>query len=477
MRHFRLAHGGNGTEGTRDVKFLMAKCVWGAAYVRTMLTVNLPSLLAPGNLPALRDAGIEHALYTTPEDGAVIEAHPAYQALRRTIPCRIVRLDAPPPSKGDYFANIARMNQAHCRILETCEALSAVWLFDQPDHVWGDGSLRFLIDRARAGARCVMFAGVRTVLEDMIPALESWRSPDSTTLALTNRDLLRIALQCCHSHDAVRFWGMPIACTWPHHVNWRVTPDAFLRRAFFAQPFLMAAPGNGARPERSVDADYIHRAFPDMAGVEFVRDTDDFLVIEVSRRQLMPEYNPQPLTVPMIAAWATKNANSHHMDSFEHAIRFHADGVPERCWRHIERFAGTVAGTVRTMRTLHEVFAAIAGERPVLATLFGRLLRNPTVHARVQIPERFTLLLPDEEELALLLGENDDALARRAADHILPGDRTMVELLGEGEVLSIGGRCLTVRPVGGDAAVEGRRVTIRDGRLEGIRFHGITAPL
>ena len=192
------------------MRLSIAKCVWGARYVRTMLDVNLPSLLAPGNVPAAAARlPLEHLLVTTPADRAVIEAHPAYQALTRLIPCRIEPLQEM-AATPDYMGQINQMNLAHRQILADCRARDATWVFDQPDHVWGDGSLDHLATLALRGARCVLFAGIRTNREQMVPILENWRGDATGTgpvMAIGNEPLLRLAIEHMHVHDQIRFWG------------------------------------------------------------------------------------------------------------------------------------------------------------------------------------------------------------------------------------------------------------------------------
>lgn len=458
------------------MKFRVAKCVWGAAYVDTLLTLNLPTLLAPGNLPALRGESVEHVIYTTAEDKAVIERHPAYHALRQAVPSRIVTLSVRRPSGEDYPTNIARMNDAHCRILRDCEEAGAAWLFDQPDHIWGDGSLRYLVERAHAGARCVMFAGIRTILEGIGPELTAARAPSGERIALSNRDLLRLAIRHMHAHDRVRFWRTPVACTWPHHVSWRAGPTGFLRRAFFSQPFLIASPESGRMPERSVDADYVPRAFPGLKGVEFVQDSDDFLVIEASRRFHVAEYNPGPLEVPLVAAWAARNVTPDHLRFFGQPIRFHDGAVPERKWRRVERLAAGMATSVRRSRPFHHLLSAVAVERPAFATLLGRLLRDRTMHARLRLPDGCVILLPPDACIDAFLAERSQMapaeLAARVMDHILTGP-AHTPVTDSRSMTTVGGRMLDIRKTAHGATIERRRILRSENRHDGILIHHI----
>lgn len=62
------------------VKLLLP--VWGYRFVRQFLDVGLPTLLAPGNLPALaRTLPCEFVILTSEEDEPFIRLHPTFRAL------------------------------------------------------------------------------------------------------------------------------------------------------------------------------------------------------------------------------------------------------------------------------------------------------------------------------------------------------------------------------------------------------------
>lgn len=413
------------------MRLTIAKCVWGERYVATMLAANLPSLLAPGNIPAAaRRVDLDHLLLTTPADRVVIENHPAYQALTRLIPCRIEALDEAPTPK-DYVGAIDRMNQAHCRILADCRARGSSWVFDQPDHIWGDGSLGYLANLARNGASCVLFAGIRTNREDMLTILPSWRNGE--VLQLDNGALLRLAIEHMHVHDRARFWGAPVGTNGPHHVNWRVGPYSFLRRVFYAQPFLLAAPKTIVEPRRSVDLDYVERAYAP-AELQYIANSRDFLVIEVSGKLEFRDHSPPPLSAPYLASWAGRLVSDRQADVFMRSIRFQGDETPERRWRRVERFSADVAGTIHRMRELRALQAALASERPALAAVLGRLLRDPTAHRRLAWKGQATFHAPSSDIAAawlnLPMSKLLDAMTERLVGGGFDGEATATTPVG-----------------------------------------------
>src|SRR5271163_494251 len=63
--------------------------VWGETFSRCFVEVALPSWLADGNLPVLREVpGSLCHIFTRPIDQAMIESTPAFARLRQTIPVK-----------------------------------------------------------------------------------------------------------------------------------------------------------------------------------------------------------------------------------------------------------------------------------------------------------------------------------------------------------------------------------------------------
>ncbi|MBF5093553.1 hypothetical protein F1643_02665 [Azospirillum sp. INR13] len=448
------------------MRLSIAKCVWGARYVRTMLDVNLPSLLAPGNVPAAAARlPLEHLLVTTPADRAVIEAHPAYQALTRLIPCRIEPLQEM-AATPDYMGQINQMNLAHRQILADCRARGATWVFDQPDHVWGDGSLDHLATLALRGARCVLFAGIRTNREQMVPILENWRGDATGTgpvMAIGNEPLLRLAIEHMHVHDQIRFWGPRFSTIGAHNVSWRVGSHSFLRRVFFAQPFLLAPPKEAVEPQRSVDLDYVERAYAPEE-LSTIANSRDFLVVEVSGRYQFREHTPYPLTVPYLAAWTRRWITDRQMDVFSTPIRFQADDTPEHRWQRMERFSGRIEAALRRSHALYEAQTVLAAERPLLAALLGRLLRDDHAHRRLALPEQASFFAPPEPVLAEWLELSGADLRTAVAGRLVAGRVvTRRDWPGPVRLPTLAGGVLDVYPhAGGGVTVGGVHLTPLD---------------
>jgi hypothetical protein len=414
---------------------VIAKCVWGDAYIKTMLSLNIPSLLSKNNIGALLERNLEHHIYTTADDREKIESHSTYKNLAALIKCRILvpDIDCALNAETPYDTNIARMNAYHQRIIDDCEEIGAVWLFDQPDHIWGDGSLRHLVELAEDEWDVALFPGVRANLDETASAIENWRDKETGALNIPRRSLVDLALKNMHFHDLTRFWG-PVASTdWPHHMAWRVAPGCFMRRSFYPQPFLINT-ANRPRLVRSIDFSYIETAMKRGDRVHFITNTDDFFILEVSRKYQLPSYSVGRMSAPLIGNWAIRYAGASHIEAFSKSVVFHTDNVIPRRLSRINRFADTLSITIKTMVELDRIAVSIATERPRAAAFIRLCLNQKELVRRIELPNPFTLSFPSETEIPDLT-DFRSPLSPSAVEHI-------VEWVGRHVVPSASGKAL-----------------------------------
>src|SRR5262249_32402457 len=140
----RASTAGNGQPVRRQKKFQLVTAVWGEWYVDAFLNANVPSLLAPGNIPDLcafqrgRDV-----IFTRRSDENCIAKSAAFARLSRCLPVELVALDDrffegnPHVIHVDLWARAARN-----------AAIQGEWIaFIAPDTIYADGALRQLSDQ------------------------------------------------------------------------------------------------------------------------------------------------------------------------------------------------------------------------------------------------------------------------------------------------------------------------------------------
>src|SRR5262249_4797181 len=146
-----------------SVKLLLP--VWGHRYVRQFLEVGLPTLMAPGNLPALAQAlPCEFHLLTSAADESYIRQHHAFARLggictASTRPIdHLITVGTNATSLTLAYAEAIRA--AGPAMLDTC------FFFLVSDYIVADGSLASVLARVGAGANAILVGNFQVIAEE-----------------------------------------------------------------------------------------------------------------------------------------------------------------------------------------------------------------------------------------------------------------------------------------------------------------------
>jgi hypothetical protein len=308
------------------IKVLMP--VWGMRYTRQFLEFCLPTLLAPGNIPALAQAlPCTIVVMTSQRDEALIRGHSAWRRLAEI--CRVeVQLIDDLITDGNHSTTITlayarAVREAGAQMLDTC------FIFLVSDYLVADGALANVLTRMQAGASGVLACNFQIVAEDAVPFLR--RRIDSTRIeiSLSPRELLRWALDHLHSATAANIVNFNLSHN--EHANrlfWRVDENTLIGR-----PYLMHM--IAIRPEvtdfivgSSCDYSFIPELCPSN-NVVVITDSDDYLVVEMQPRDhekndlRLGPFDPKHLA-STLAEWTT----SRHRENVQFTLLYHAADIP-----------------------------------------------------------------------------------------------------------------------------------------------------
>src|SRR5216684_6199969 len=175
-------------EPVNEIRILLP--VWGDRYVQQFLDFCLPSLLADGNLPALRRrAPCIFAFFTRSQDAASIRRNPLFQTLASLCSVEIELIDdliSSSPSTIITIAYASGVRSAEGRALQTC------FIFLVADYVFADGALDNAAQRIFAGSSGVLVGNFQVSLEGAAPAL--LERGEAQRLSIKPRDLMRLAM-------------------------------------------------------------------------------------------------------------------------------------------------------------------------------------------------------------------------------------------------------------------------------------------
>jgi hypothetical protein len=304
--------------------------VWGEAYVAEVLSITLPAVLAPGNLPALSGMfDVEVVIVTESRLFDLVRGSPCFQAAERVCKIRLCPLDDLLTGVfTDYgmvltyalfrgFADLgARMTETYLLLLNA-------------DFVISDGSLRHVGTLMQQGKRIIHAPSFRVVAEDVGPLLRAMLDRESCTLSLAPRQLAKLALANKHPTVKARTINQRIChLEWMDQYYWYVDDDTLIG---YQSPMALVA----VRPERVVteprgfwDYSFLPEAAP-TAERHFIGDSDDFFMIEPQSRATGQEMIRVGWTsFADLARSESLRATAEQRRSGQQLIKIHAADLP-----------------------------------------------------------------------------------------------------------------------------------------------------
>jgi hypothetical protein len=327
--------------------------VWGTAYTRCFLDIGLASLLAPGNLRALRreDGHLIH-LMTTEADREVIERSPVWQQAQSVLDCHIdvigsdaVAIDQPHLT----------MSNCHRDAIAFADSRGAAIMLYNPDIVLADGAVRTLIRLLAEGKRAIQVVGLRLLKDEVVSLLmRRHLAPDRTAVIVSPRELMAIAMKNLHPLTMMHLRDAPGYDLMPQEVFWRVGDDGLVARCFHIHPILVYPRVRNAPFTTTVDDDYLRAACPDPSEEFVVTDSDLFCLCELSGLHRNLVGLPRSGDDLDVAAWASAHARPHHFEHFCRRILLHSRGTEGPEWQAAcDRSDASVARILRHVVALH----------------------------------------------------------------------------------------------------------------------------
>jgi len=304
--------------------------VWGESYVSDVLSLTLPAVLSPGNLPALCDMfQVEVVIVTEARLFELIRGSQSYQAAAKYCAVRLVALDDLLETfHGDYgtiltyglFRGLADLGD---RMTETC------LLFLNADFLISDGSLRHVGQLMLQGERMIHAPSFRVILEELWPLLRAHVDQKSGALCVTSRDMVKLAL--AHKHPTVRARTVNQRLyhqTWTDQFYWYVDEDTLIG---YQSPMALVA----IKPERVVgelkafwDYGFIPEAAPTLKP-HFITDSDDFFMIEPQNREHQATLvHIGSASMDSLARTEALRATKEHRESVQQLLKIHSADLP-----------------------------------------------------------------------------------------------------------------------------------------------------
>ena len=295
---------------------------WGKRYIEQFLDFCLPTLLADGNLPALRRrSACTFVLLARAEEIETLESNPFWQALQRL--CAVETIDIDDLISASHSTTLTL---AYARGIRSCKSPlpEACFVFLVADYVFADGALDNALARIVTGASGVLVGNFQVTSREVAPVLLQARA-DKPCLSIKPQDLMRLALAHLHPATLANFPDTPASHdASSNRLFWRVDDSTLVGRFYLMHmiairpetaEFLIAAPS---------DYSLIAELCPSGA-VAVLEDSDEYCVVELQpQRPAGPNIRLGPMTPAALAAslrgWATRR----HRENARSAVVFHS---------------------------------------------------------------------------------------------------------------------------------------------------------
>lgn len=325
--------------------------VWGEIYARKLVSITLPAVLAPGNLPALSEFfDVDLVIVTETRLFDFVRESRAFQSAQKLCPVRLASLDD--LMLDDPIDYGAVLTHALFRgFTDLGAAMTQTYLiFLNADFIVSDGSLGHLSKLMREGKRVIHAPSFRVTLEDVVPTLEARVDAPTGTLRVPSRDMVKLALANKHPTVKARTVNQQLSHqTWMDQYYWYVDENTLIG---YQWPVALVA----IKPERVLTAPVLvwdYGFIPEAtqtAEPYFIGDSDDFFMIEPQSREsgnamIRPGWISFDDIARNLSMWTTKEQR----ECGKQLLKIHADELPENLDEVVEQSRAYMAEIYRRL--------------------------------------------------------------------------------------------------------------------------------
>jgi hypothetical protein len=377
------------------VSVTMVTAVWGEWHIRQLLELNLPTLLAEGNLPNFaRRHALSYRIFTRNADQESLARSPIIAHLRSFLPVEFFTLP------DDILKNpIAAHHYAWNKATQAAQTAGSFVLYLPPDVAWSDRSFTHLADLLAAGRQAIFMTYLRTESTSFTAAMSALRRTEGYALPISGRELVALALDCLHPLMAASLRTSSRLPRHPEMLFWAVPGEGLSLRVLAREMFLF-------NPRRvRLNLANLIGAEIDPGEIQFVSDSDHLFAVSLAEIGKDVDWHMKLRAAdPVeIGRWWLNYDSPVNDILASHKIRWHFNPVTEAEWQQRERAGdrflrrcGVVREGLRLRAIAQEIGCSKAAQLIAFATHRGIL--EHVVRGR----DRLTFLIPVNTAFAAL---------------------------------------------------------------------------
>ena len=273
------------TTALRPFYFLVT--FWGGAYVDDFLDFCLASLMAPGNLPALKSTGwpCRIVICTTPADIVHLKTRPFFNQVAAGFPVDFIEFSGPGEGEGKMLT----MSRGHVLLSSRAHRDRALAVYLTPDMIFSARAIDCVGRAARDGVRALLVPAIRYSQEAVLDRFaKDGIRVGGLPLAVPERKLAEIGIESLHSETRRYEFEKPWFATFPISVYWRAAAGMVLYTFSWAPMLLDYGAMDGAHDQSTfekwtMDGDYVYRNFDQPGHTRIVTDSDELMLVTLTR--------------------------------------------------------------------------------------------------------------------------------------------------------------------------------------------------
>ena len=358
-----------------DIRIVTA--VWGDWHLDAFLDVNLPTLLAPRNLPAMfKQHRVGYQIYTRSADLKRIRAAHSFRRLAALVPVKLKTI--PARRLSDPIA-------AHVAIWQTAvrraTRAGSFALLMPPDVLWSEGSLEHVAELLSQGKQGIFVPFLRVTSNSFLPAFRERFGSSPDQVALSGRSLVRLCLQHLHPLMAAYSRTSRYFPTHAEMIVWPVPGEGIAVRVF-ARELLVFNP----RVIRVNAAQLVENPVPREA-LHLVADSDQLFGVSLAPlgKDIGWHSTPWRIAPSDVARWWLDHDSPSNDAVAAARVRWHVGSPTERLWRARETAGDLFVRRAALEREVLRLVVHVSGDETArafqaielvgLSLLNGRLIR------------------------------------------------------------------------------------------------------
>ena len=171
--------------------------IWGGKFIEEFLQLSLPSLLAPGNLPALAsNYQTRFVFLTRTSDIPAFEENKAFQQLKAI--CDVEFVDIQDLIVFNNYSTTLTMVYDRAIKRTGAQMLNTYFIFLTSDYIMADGSMQGLMRYIKQGYSGICTGNYQVVEEEIKPYLLRQVNADTGVLQIKPRELIKQSMPYLH---------------------------------------------------------------------------------------------------------------------------------------------------------------------------------------------------------------------------------------------------------------------------------------